>query len=131
MPDIDISTHSMLSDKAMVGASGSQQDQAVFQANVESAQMIHHLTDEKYYTAELVDVTALILVFQVNYQYENDSNMELYEKVREGDTDFQYRDNAGVSPMAERLRNALDEKAEGRLRILKPKTVHSDNNTQW
>jgi len=126
MPTFNISTHALLSEKAKLFATGDADQKEIFDANVVGAELIHDLSGESFDKAERENLAKLILVYQVNFQFENDSNIDVYNSVKEGDKTFDYRDSA-ISSLAQKLREKLAEDMAGDTSKPKPK-LHTSKN---
>lgn len=103
MPVYDITAHPLLNAKAKNLA---QNEVDVFNAHVTGAEFIHNL-DGTSFTGSDRDLAHLILVYQVNLQVSNDQTNELYKRAKEGDRDYEFRDQIAISDMAKNLRAKL------------------------
>lgn len=132
MPTYDITDHALLSSKAQHYANNDPEHLAIFQANVLGAELIHNLKGTTY-TGEEADLAKLILVYQVNLQFEQDGNMEVYKRLEEGDRLFEYKDIA-ISDLATRLRKQLSDIGDEDLKPnkkIRPATKGVNNVSSW
>ena len=132
MPTFDITTHALLNEKAIQFVEGYADKQAIFDANVLGAELIHDLHEKTFSESTRTGLAKLIIVYQVNFQFENDSNIEVYNSVKEGDRTFNYRSD-GISPLAVKLREKLEQDIVGD-QVKKPNYKNSSsvtNTASW
>ena len=124
----DITEHPLLTMRAL---QSSYDEPVVFDANVEMAELIHNLTPAKYKEPELIELAKLVLIHQVNYQYENDGNLDIYDSVKEGETTYDYRQSYGVSKTATYIRKKIEETLKVLMVYSGRSTVNVTGSVKW
>lgn len=114
MPTYDISAHGLLSDKAEDLYTN---DPDSFNAHVVAAEFVFDLNGTSY-TGDKKTIAEMILVYQVNYQLENDQESELYDRIVEGDRTYQFKDKVPLSPSAQQLAEKLKSDSQNEAEIL-------------
>lgn len=105
MATYDIKAHGLLSEGAKDIRDNNPDG---FEAHVIGAEFVFGLNATSY-TGDKKTLAELILVYQVNFQVENDQESEVYDRIEEGERVWQFKDRIPISPTAEHLAKQLVE----------------------
>jgi hypothetical protein len=121
----DVTTHPLLSEKAKELFAESP---TVFDAVSEACERILGLHDTSFTGSEEQDAK-LAIVLQLNFELEKTSKADIYDKLKRGGRDFEYKENiAAIQPtagyIADRLLNTIAT-------TVKSRTIAVRNNYGW
>ncbi|MEO9884008.1 MAG: hypothetical protein ABJG33_00080 [Balneola sp.] len=116
----DVTTHPLLSEKAKALFAESP---SVFDAVVEACERILGLHDTSF-TGSKEEDAKLAIVLQLNFELEKTSEADIYDRLKRGNREFEYKDNiSAIQPTAgsisDRLLNTIAKSVKSRTVLIK------------